>query len=77
MNTIPREPYQNLIAKILAAKKIKGVDPRHIEGFMRLQYHTLSHLSLADFKREVSIGIGCIEVGGVLAAEQNAQSFGL
>ena len=52
-------------------------DPRHIEGYMRLQYSTLDHLDAATFAREVKIAIGCIEYGGVEAAERNAQSFGL
>ena len=65
--------YQRAIAKMVPA----GIDPRHIEGFMRLQYSTLDHLDARTFKREVKLGIACIQQGGVAAAESNAQSFGL
>lgn len=54
-----------------------GVDPRHLEGFIRLQYSTLGHLSWSDIRREVKIGLGCIKEGGVKMAESNAVSFGL
>lgn len=54
-----------------------GVDPRHLEGFIRLQYSTLGHLSWADIKREIKIALGCIKEGGVEMAERNAISFGL
>jgi len=55
----------------------QGVDPRHLEGFIRLQYSTLGHLDWPTIKREVKLGIACIKQGGVDAAERNAQSFGL
>ena len=55
----------------------QDIDPRHLEGYARLQYGTLNHLSWADIRREVKIGIACIREGGVDAAESNAQSFGL
>lgn len=55
----------------------KTHDPRHIEGFMRLQYSTLDHLDKATFRREVQIAAACIDEGGVEGAEQLAQSYGL
>ena len=55
----------------------QGVDPRHLEGFIRLEYSTLSHLSWPTIRREVKLGIACIKEGGVDAAERNAKSFGL
>jgi hypothetical protein len=55
----------------------QGVDPRHLEGFIRLQYSTLGHLDWPTIRREVKLGIACIKQGGVEAAERNAQSFGL
>ena len=54
-----------------------GYDPRHIEGYMRLQYSTLDHLDAETFAREVEIGVGCVDVGGVEMAERNARSYGL
>lgn len=66
--------YQQAIAKM---KSAQGFDPRHIEGYMRLQYSTLSHLSRSTFAREVRLCVACIKEGGVDAAERNAKSFGL
>jgi hypothetical protein len=65
--------------KSIIRKKLvpAGVDPRHLEGFIRLQYGTLGHLGWPDIKREIKIGLVCIKEGGVEAAESNAQSFGL
>jgi hypothetical protein len=54
-----------------------GIDPRHLEAYIRLQYSTLGHLSWPEIKREVKVGLACIKVGGVAAAERCAQSFGL
>lgn len=66
--------YQELIRKLLNGR---DYDPRHIEAFIRLQYRTLDHLSEDDFKRELAIGIGCIDEGGKEAAEDLARSYGL
>ena len=54
-----------------------GIDPRHVEGYIRLEYATLNQLSWPTIRREVKIGIACIREAGAEAAEQNAQSFGL
>lgn len=52
-------------------------DPRHIEGYVRLQYHTLNHLPRATLKREAAIAAACIDEAGLEVAERNAKSFGL
>ena len=54
-----------------------GVDPRHIEGYIRLQHSILGDLSWAMIRREVKIALGCIEEGGQEMAERNAVSYGL
>lgn len=54
-----------------------GIDPRHLEGYIRLQFATLGHLDWPTIRREVKLCIACIKEGGVDAAEQNAKSFGL
>lgn len=69
--------YQKAIADYMTKHGISGFDPRHIEGFMLLQYSTLSHLSTRTFNKEIKIGIACIQEGGKEAAERNAKSFGL
>ena len=54
-----------------------GCDPRHIEGYMRLQHSTLDHLDPAAFAYEVEIAAACVEAEGAAIAECNASSFGL
>ncbi len=54
-----------------------GHDPRHIEGYMRLQYSSLDGLDAATFAREVMIARECVDAEGVEVAERNAKSFGL
>ena len=66
--------YQRIIASIPSAR---GFDPRHVEGYMRLQHDILSRLSKQQFTREVRLCVACIREGGLDAAERNAQSFGL
>ncbi len=70
----PQSYYQRTIAAMPSAI---GFDPRHIEGYMRLQHDILSRLSKAQFSREVRLCVACIREGGLDAAERNAQSFGL
>ena len=65
---------ESIVAKGLVPA---GTDPRHLEGYIRLQYSTLSHLGWPDIKREVKVGIACIKADGIENAERNAQSFGL
>ena len=42
--------YQQLIRELDPT-----VNPRWVEGFIRVQYGTLSHLDLSDFKREIRL----------------------
>ena len=54
----------------------KTVNPAGVEGSMRLQYGTLSHLSREDFKREIQIAKAAErEEPGFL--EGVAKSYGL
>lgn len=66
--------YQNLIKEFLKGRKY---DPRHIEGYMRLQYQTLDSLDRDTFRREVETCVKVIDAAGKKSAEQNAQSYGL
>jgi hypothetical protein len=52
-------------------------DPRHIEAFVRLEYHTIGHLPLSTLKREAKIAAQCVDVAGVAESEEIARSFGL
>lgn len=69
--------YQKTIQRILKVMNRLDIDPRHIEGYMRLQYSTLDHLSLQTFIDETKLCIGCIDYDGKENAERNALSYGL
>ena len=70
--------YDEIIAGILSRKGLQGkYNPRHIEGYIRLQYSTLDHLSLQDFESETKIAIECIDMAGVEHSEWLAKSYGL
>ena len=65
--------YQKLIKEICKSLSIIA-DPRHIEGFMRLQYGTLDHLSREEFVNECKLFNEAKEMGDW---EANAKSYGL
>jgi hypothetical protein len=65
--------YHNLIKEICKSLSIVA-DPRHIEGFMRLQYGTMNHLSREDFVRECKLFNKVKEIGDW---EANAKTYGI
>ena len=71
--------YQELIQTIL--NEIGGgeftIDPRHIEGFMRLQHSTLDGLSITQFKNEVLLCVDCVKAVSLVESEQLALSYNL
>lgn len=70
--------YQDMIKEILERKGHGGkYDPRHIEGYMRLEHGCLDGLYAIQFAAEVEISRQCIDAGGIEAAESLAKSFGL
>ena len=69
--------YQDRIREETARQGHIGVDPRHIEGYMRLQHSTLDGLSWREFQSEIRLCIQCVFAGGQGAAERNAVSYGL
>ena len=71
-----KTPYFGTIRNEIAKQGKIGIDPRHVEAFMRLEHSTLDGLSKSQFSNEVSIGIQCSEYDKV-NAEKCAQSFGL
>lgn len=46
--------YERTIREIAAEAGFVGVDPRHIEAWMRLEHGTPDHLSRASFRSEVT-----------------------
>ncbi len=69
--------YQQTIREMAAALGYVGVDPRHVEAWMRLEHSTLDGLSRMRFRDEVEIAIACIHRDGTQNSESLAQSFGL
>lgn len=69
--------YQQYIREDLARIGKIGVDPRHVEGWMRLEFGTLDHLSKERFRLEVELAVQCIEEAGVKDSEELALSYGL
>lgn len=54
-----------------------NVNPRLVEGFMRLQYGTLDHLTTNDFKREIELFKIALLRDGEEVWERNAESYGI
>ena len=69
--------YYQTIREEIARQGHIGIDPRHVEGYMRLEHSTLDGLSWSQFSKEVGIGIECVLADGIQNAEANARSFGL
>lgn len=70
-------PYAAKIAEIATAKGFDGMDPRHIEAFMRNAHPTFGHLSPDEFVAEVVTGCECVQSWGRGQAEMHAQCWGL
>jgi hypothetical protein len=68
--------YQQRIREILAAIGRIGMDPRHVEAFMRLEHGSLDGLNSAAFENEVRISAGLVDQDPS-GAEQLALSYGL
>ena len=69
--------YQQMIREEAARQGYIGIDPRHVEAYMRLEHGTLDALSMSKFRKEVRISIACIKEGGEVGAESLAKSYGL
>jgi len=70
--------YQKIIRTELSKSGYIGkYDPRHIEGYMRVEHGTLCGLSRAEFLSEIEISRQCIDADGYSNAESLARSYGL
>lgn len=69
--------YLQSIREEIARQGKIGIDPRHVEAFIRIEHSTLDGLSKSQFKEEVAIGIACVEECGMIEAEKCANSFNL
>ena len=69
--------YQQTIRETAARLGLVGVNPRHVEAWMRLEHPTLDGLSRSRFRDEVEVAIACIDRAGDDRSESLARSFGL
>ena len=70
--------YKQMIREITQdIAPLDGIDPRHVEAYMRVERSTFDSLSRRAFRREVEISVACVLEGGTDMAERVAQSFGL
>lgn len=70
--------YRQMIRETIARTgHVGAADPRHVEGWMRLEHGCLDGLSRAQFTAEVKIALACIAAGPVSDSESLAQSMGL
>jgi hypothetical protein len=68
--------YQEWIAAALLRRGVVGLNPRHVEAYLRLKFGTLDALSDADLERELDEIIPTVRADRN-AAEALAQSLGL
>jgi hypothetical protein len=69
--------YERLIPETLARLCRPGLDPRHVEAFMRDEHGALDHLGGDSWTRAVSDAADLVEAGGPRLAEDLAQALGL
>lgn len=69
--------YQVTIKEMLAKIGRDDIDPRHIEGLMRVGHGTLDGLDRAEFRREVKLCAKCLDELSAEEAEETAKSYGL
>lgn len=54
-----------------------GIDPRHVEAWMRLKFSTLDGLGAADFRQEVREALQVMSAADPGQSERLALSYGL
>ena len=69
--------YRDIIREHVARLGRIGVDPRHVEAWMRIEHGTLDGLGPGRFRNEVEVAIALIDRAGTAESEALARSFGL
>ncbi len=69
--------YQQTIREMAALVGRIGVNPRHVEAWMRLEHATLDWMDRERFRDEVEVAIACIDHAGTEQSEALARSLGL
>lgn len=69
--------YAQMIREEMARLgRVGAHDPALVEGWMRVEYGTLDHLSPSKFRSEVKIALGCCDADPQ-ASRELAESYGL
>ena len=69
--------YQSLIQQALNELNRQDINPRHIEGWMRMRHNgVLDNLDPQEFKREVRESIKLVDADPA-TAEELAESYGV
>jgi len=68
---------REMIRAEIARQGYIGMDPRHVEGYMRVGHSTLDGLSWRQFQKEIAIGIECTRIDGTANADKICTSLGL
>jgi hypothetical protein len=69
--------YQQMIRETVAKQGRIGVNPRHVEAWMRLEHSCLDGLGKAQFDAQVAVAISCIDAATTKESESLAESFAL
>jgi hypothetical protein len=70
--------YSQMIREAMARNGRAGAaDPRHVEGWMRIEHGCLDGLSRSQFDAEVRIALECIAAGPLADSDALATSMGL
>lgn len=69
--------YQTMIRESLARMGRIGVNPAHVEGWMRSEYGTLDHLGGARWTRAVREALECVDVSAADINARLAESYGI
>lgn len=73
MTTVALSHYQQRIAAVPATR---GVDPLHVEAWMRLEHPTLDHLSPGRFALSATIAAECARSAGPAECAALTDSLG-
>ena len=73
---VAKSMYEDTINGLLRQLRRTDIDPRHVEGYLRLDFGTLDHLSRGRFLKEMREIIPAIDADPK-GAESLARSYGL
>lgn len=70
--------YSQMIREAMARNgRVGAADPRHVEGWMRIEHGCLDGLSRSQFDAQVRIALECIAAAPLADSEALATSYGL